>query len=180
MNTLPRSLPLLCVLLALALMARVIQTATHPSAHGPAAARTANADHSAVKPGPTEHSPYRKRAHLTPGIKSYYANIWGVDNVVVRLINSGQLVRFSARVVDAARARGLADEHATPVLFARRTGAALQIPQMENVGKLRQITAVETGKDIWMVFSNKGTPVKSGDRVDLTIGSFHVENLIVD
>lgn len=125
------------------------------------------------------HSRY-KRPHMTPGMRSYYASLWGVDNPKVHLTNSGNLVRFTAHVVNAERAKVLADERATPALVARRAGVALQVPQMENVGKLRQISAVENGKDVWMVFSNKGFPVRTGDRVDVVVGDFRVENLVVD
>jgi hypothetical protein len=54
------------------------------------------------------------------------------------------------------------------------------IPEMENIGKLRQTTAPEEGKEYWMVFSNKGDVVKAGDRVDVVIGVFHADGLVVE
>jgi hypothetical protein len=51
---------------------------------------------------------------------------------------------------------------------------------MENIGQLRQVATPEAGKSYWMAFSNKGRIVKRGDRVDVVIGPFRAENLVVD
>jgi len=45
---------------------------------------------------------------------------------------------------------------------------------------LRQSSTPEMGKTYWMAFSNKGGVVKRGDRVDIVIGQFRAEGLIVD
>jgi hypothetical protein len=54
------------------------------------------------------------------------------------------------------------------------------IPELEKVGKLRQTGTPEAGKAYWMAFSNKGRLVKRGDRVNVVIGSFHADGLVVD
>jgi hypothetical protein len=56
----------------------------------------------------------------------------------------------------------------------------LVVPAMEKVGKLRQVSAPQTGKMYWMTFSNKGRPVKPGDRVNIVIGNFHANGLVVE
>jgi hypothetical protein len=56
----------------------------------------------------------------------------------------------------------------------------LQVPVMEKVGPLRQAMTPESGKEYWMVFSNKGNFVKPGDRVEVLIGSFHADGLMVE
>jgi len=53
------------------------------------------------------------------------------------------------------------------------------VPSMEKVGKLRQSSAPEEGKVYWMAFSNKGRLVKPGDHVNVVIGDFHVDGIIV-
>lgn len=131
--------------------------------------------------GPSAHkaSPYRPVA--MPGqAQSYYALVWGVDRMKVRQTASGSLIRFSYRVNDPARARMLGDKLATPYMFGQRSHALLQVPVMDKIGQLRQTGAQEAGKEYWMVFSNKGNFVRPGDRVNVIIGSVHVDGLLVE
>ncbi|MGH8314972.1 MAG: hypothetical protein ACRETU_07455 [Steroidobacterales bacterium] len=104
---------------------------------------------------------------------------WGVDQLSTKLAESGQLVRFSYRVIDTTKAALLHDKAASPQLLDEKAHAVLQVPNMEKVGPLRQATAPEAGKSYWMVFSNKGGHVKAGHRVSIVIGSFRVDGLIV-
>jgi hypothetical protein len=45
---------------------------------------------------------------------------------------------------------------------------------------LRQSSTPEAGKSYWMAFSNSGRVVKRGDRVDVVIGLFHANGLLVE
>jgi hypothetical protein len=45
---------------------------------------------------------------------------------------------------------------------------------------LRQTGAAEAGKAYWMVFSNKGNFVKPGDRVNVIVGTYHIDGLMVE
>ena len=110
----------------------------------------------------------------------YYKTVWGIDALSVKWAESGELVRFSWRVVDAERARLLNDKKAEPTLEDPQAGVSLVVPVMEKVGQLRQTALPETGKSYWMAFSNKGRRVKRGDRVNVVIGQFRAENLVVD
>ncbi len=57
----------------------------------------------------------------------------------------------------------------------------LQVPVMDKVGQLRQTTALQrVGQEYWMVFSNKGNPIRRGDRVNVMIGAFHADGLVVE
>ncbi len=111
--------------------------------------------------------------------RTYYLSVWGVDNLMVRQTASGNLIRFSYRVTDPALARMLGDKLATPYMFGQRSHALLQIPVMDKVGQLRQTGELEAGKEYWMVFSNKGNFIKAGDRVNVIVGSVHVDGLLV-
>jgi hypothetical protein len=51
---------------------------------------------------------------------------------------------------------------------------------LEKVGQLRQSSTPIEGKVYWMAFSNKGGRVKRGDHVNVVIGNFHAEGLVVD
>ncbi len=109
---------------------------------------------------------------------NYYAGFWGIENLEVRETASGSLLRFTYRVVDANKARVLADKKATPYLIDEQTGAVLQVPTMPNGGMLRQTNDIENGREYWTAFSNKGV-VKPGSRVDVVIGNFRANGLIV-
>lgn len=124
-------------------------------------------------------SPYR-RTRETEKAHEYYPAAWGVEHLQTALTSSGNLVRFTFRVLDPKRAKPFADHAATPYLYAPRTHAVLQVPTMDKIGQLRQLGNLESNKDYWMVFSNKGNLVRAGDRVNVIIGPFHAEGLLVE
>jgi hypothetical protein len=82
--------------------------------------------------------------------------------------------------LDADKARQLNDKKAEPVLIDPRAGVKLVVPQLEKVGQLRQSSTPIAGKSYWMAFSNKGRLVKRGDYVNVVIGNFRAEGLVVD
>jgi hypothetical protein len=112
--------------------------------------------------------------------RNQYLVMWGVDRLRVNYTMSGNLIRFSYRVADPERAKALAERSATPYLIGLKNRVVLQVPVMDKVGPLRQSTAAKAGQDYWMVFSNKGNLIKPGDRVDVAIGTFHADNLMVE
>jgi len=132
----------------------------------------------AAPTAPHKTSPYRPS--VPDSARDYYQSIWGVDNLLVRRTASSNLIRFSYRVTDPARAKVLGDKRATPYLFGQRSRAVLHVPVMDKVGQLRQSGSGEAGKEYWMVFSNKGNLVKPGDRVNVIIGAFHADGLMVE
>ena len=110
----------------------------------------------------------------------YYRLIWGVDSLTVKWTESGEVIRFSYRVLDAEKAKALNDKKNEPSLIDPLAGVKLVVPSLEKVGQLRQSAPPEAGKAYWMAFSNKGRRVKRGDRVDVVIGSFQAQGLVVD
>ncbi|WP_028207244.1 hypothetical protein [Paraburkholderia nodosa] len=126
-----------------------------------------------------KQSPYSP-ASLPQRAKGYYELMQGIDHLSVRRTASGNLIRFSYRVTDPVAARPLGEKTATAVMFGRTSHALLEIPVMDKVGALRQSGPLETGQEYWMVFSNKGGLIKAGERVDVFVGSFHVDGLIVE
>ena len=110
----------------------------------------------------------------------HYELIWGIDSLNVKLVESGEVVRFTYRVLDPDKAKTLNDKRNEPSLIDPRAGVKLVVPTMEKVGQLRQAGAPQAGKAYWMAFSNKGRPVKKGDRVDVVIGQFRAQGLVVD
>jgi hypothetical protein len=160
--------------LAVVLAGSSISSSSEPAQPAKNSKPPANAQQtSAVKP-----SQYRSAA-LPVGAAKEYEVRWGVDQLAVSLAESGQLVRFSYRVTNAARAAIVHDKAATPYLLDEKVHAVLQVPIMEKVGPLRQAGPPEYGKSYWMVFSNKGNIVKAGHRVSIVIGQFRVDGLVV-
>jgi hypothetical protein len=110
----------------------------------------------------------------------YYRLVWGVDSLAVKWVESGEMIRFTYRVLDADRARVLNEKRAEPLLTNPQAGVQLVVPKMEKIGQLRQSNPPEAGKSYWMTFSNKGRLIKRGDRVSVVIGQFRADGLVVD
>ena len=134
-------------------------------------------------PAPSESAAanqHRVLNHTSQRAAMYYESVWGVDSLRVKLAESGELVRFDYRVVDPERAVALSDKKAEPELYDAEAGVKLVVPQMEKVGKLRQSSTPKAGMTYWMAFSNPTRVVKRGHRVDVVIGSFRANNLLVE
>jgi hypothetical protein len=130
---------------------------------------------------PAPGSPNRYRPDRFAGRAGrHYKLVWGVDSLGVKWTESGQLIRFSWRVLDPDLAQVLHDKRTEPALIDPQAGVSLVVPTMEKVGQLRQTGTPEAGKSYWMAFSNKGRLVKRGDRVNIVIGAFHADGLVVD
>ncbi|AYZ65775.1 hypothetical protein EGY31_21175 [Burkholderia multivorans] len=130
-------------------------------------------------PAARAHSPYLP-VSLPRQAKAYYQMAKGVDDLHVRSTASGNLIRFSYRVTDPEKAQPLGDPKATVYLYGEASHALLVIPVMDQIGALRQSGRLEAGQAYWMVFSNKGEPIKRGDRVSVLIGTLHIDGLVVE
>jgi hypothetical protein len=133
----------------------------------------------AVQPPAVPHSRYRPERFSRRALL-YYDVLWGVDSLSVKWTESGEVIRFSYRVLDAEKAKVLNDKKAEPSLIDPQAGVKLVVPSLEKVGQLRQSSTPVAGKSYWMAFSNKGRPVKRGDHVDVVIGRFRAEGLVVE
>jgi hypothetical protein len=162
---------LLATVLAAGAAAGASQNSPPPSQ--PSAAATTG---KAAKGTPTHYTPDRFAGRAG----TYYLQVWGIDSLSVKLVESGELVRFTYRVVEPSKAGPLNDKRNEPSLLDAQAGVSLVVPNMEKVGQLRQTSTPEAGRSYWMTFSNKGRHVKRGDRVDVVIGTFQAKNLVVD
>ena len=142
--------------------AQPADSATTPPPNAPA--------HSRYKPNPVP----RREAE-------YFSMVWGIDSLSVKAVESGELIRFSYRIVNPDRARVLNDKKTEAFLVSPAASVRLVIPSLEKVGQLRQTTSnPEIGRSYWMAFSNPRRTVKRGDRVNVDIGQFHVAGLVVE
>jgi len=119
-------------------------------------------------------------SRFSPRAKMYYEGVWGVGELRVKVAESGELIRFNYRVLDPEKAVALNDKKAEPKLYDAQAGVVLAVPQMEKIGKLRQSSTPKAGMTYWMAFANPTLVVKPGHRVDVVIGSFHANGLLVE
>ena len=149
----------------------------------PAQAQSVQANEKPTAPAgksPAAAVPQRNRPHPVPTkARQYYALIWGVDSLAVKSVESGEMIRFTYRVLDPEKAKALNDKKNEPSLIDPGAGVKLVVPSLEKVGKLRQSSTPEAGKVYWMAFSNKGGYVTTGHRVNVVIGQFKAEGLVV-
>jgi hypothetical protein len=130
---------------------------------------------------PAASAPFRYLPNRIPRqAVAYYGLVWGVGSLSVKLVESGEIIRFRYTVLDPEKAKPLNDKKSEPSLIDPQVGVSLVVPSLEQVGQLRQSSLPEEGKSYWMAFSNSGRRVKRGDRVDVVIGQFHADGLIVE
>jgi len=144
----------------------------------PAQAASAQPSAPVAKPGPVWQGAQLKR--LSRRAELYYEGVWGVGELRVKVAESGEIIRFNYQVMDPSKAISLNDKKFEPELYDAQAGVKLSVPQMEKVGKLRQESTPKAGMTYWMAFSNPTLAVKRGHRVDVVIGSFRANNLVVE
>lgn len=162
--------------------AQAAGAAGSPSPAAQSAAPTHGAAPSAApgKPAPAPVWQGSQLNRLSGRAEMYYEGVWGVGELRVKVAESGELIRFNYRVLDPQKAAALNDKKAEPELLDAQAGVKLVVPQMEKVGKLRQSSTPKAGMTYWMAFSNPTLAVKRGHRVDVVIGSFRANNLVVE
>ncbi len=144
----------------------------------PSAARAADSATTPVTAPAISPSEAAAAWHARQG--SFYKRNWGVDIIGVKAVSSGYNLRFSYRILDAIKAKQLNDKTATPVLIDESTGARFVVPQMPKVGQLRQTATPKEGRIYWMIFANGNRSLKPGSRVDVVIGQFRADGLVVE
>jgi hypothetical protein len=110
----------------------------------------------------------------------YYGLVWGVEDLSVKAVESGEMIRFSYHILDPVKAKALNDKSLEPALIDPEKGVKLVVPSLEQVGMLRQTSTPEAGKSYWMAFSNSGRKVRPGDHIIIQIGRFQADGLIVE
>jgi hypothetical protein len=151
------------------------QSTGSAGAQAPSQAGAASATHA-----PSRQARYRGQSFRLPmRVQVYYGTVWGVEDLAVKAAESGELIRFSWRVVDADLAKTIHDKNLEPHLNDPEAGVQLVVPALENVGALRQMSTPIVGKSYWMAFSNPGRRVKPGHHVTVQIGPFQASGLVV-
>ena len=105
---------------------------------------------------------------------------WGIEVSSLRLSAGGNMIDFRYKVDDPALAGILADPAIKPYLIDQASGYTFLIPNTPKLGPLRQSADQLTpGRIYFMLFSNPGCFIKSGNKVTIAIGDFRAENLTV-
>ena len=115
-----------------------------------------------------------------PRDMTYMKRKWGVELMFVRETSANYMLEFRYKVLDAKKAKRLFERQIKPVLTHVKTGAKLIVPTPAKTGALRNSNPPKTGKVYWMFFANPGKLVKPGDRVNIDIGDFHANGLVVN
>jgi len=101
----------------------------------------------------------------------------------LRLSSAGYMLDFRYRVLDPNKAAALMDSKIKPYLLVESTGAKLQIPNTPKLGLLRQRprnnAMAKKDHEYFIMFSNLGRRLQSGDKVSVVVGETKIENLSI-
>jgi hypothetical protein len=148
---------------------------------GPVAASGNPSYNTARQAAPADPARVASEAHTWPvRTGEFLKRAWGVEVLGVRRASSGWMLTFRYKVLDLDKAKALFDPKATAYLVDEASGARLAVPAMENIGELRQTKNAATGHEYYIMFGNGNQVVRAGARVDVVVGSFHAEGIIVE
>ena len=107
----------------------------------------------------------------------------GIKVSGLRLSSAGYMLDFRYRVIDPDKAASLMDYKIKPYMLVESTGARLDIPDTPKLGLLRQRprnnSGAEKDRDYFIMFSNLGRRLKSGDMVSIVVGETKIEHLSI-
>ena len=104
---------------------------------------------------------------------------WGVQITALRVSAAGNVIDFRYRVTDSDKASALGNPKSRAELRDRATGKSLHVPNTK-VGQMRSTgQRLAAGRTYTALFTNPGKVVKPGNKVDIVIGDFRVEDLTV-
>jgi len=159
------------------LLGAIVMSAAQAQAPVPPQAPTATAV-AATAVDPADVANARRNWEMRAG--QLVRRTWGVEVLGVRLASHDWMLQFKYRVVDPEKSKPLLDRHSVAYLVDETSGARLAVPAMENIGDLRQSTTPEANRVYFMNFGNANQIVRHGSKVDVVIGGFHAEGLVVD
>jgi hypothetical protein len=114
-----------------------------------------------------------------PREKTFMKRKWGVEVVFVRQVAAGYMLEFRYKVLDAKKAQPLFERQTKPILTHTASGAKFVVPTPAKTGALRNSNLPQAGRTYWMFFANPGKFIKPGEQVNIEIGDFVAESLVV-
>lgn len=104
---------------------------------------------------------------------------WGIQITALRVSAAGNVIDFRYRVTDAEKASVIGNPDSKAELRDRTSGKSLHVPSTK-AGPMRSTgQKLTVGRTYTALFTNPGKVVKVGNKVDIIIGDFRAENLIV-
>ena len=95
-------------------------------------------------------------------------------------VSSGYMLAFRYRILDAEKAAILNEKRSKAFIIDEASDVRLSVPAMENIGELRQSPRPEEGRIYYILFGNPGKLVKPGGHVDVVVGRFRADGIIVE
>ena len=114
-----------------------------------------------------------------PRDMTYMKRKWGVELMFIRATAAGYMVEVRYKVLDPEKAAPLFVRKTKPILNHVDSGVQLAVASPAKSGPLRNSDVPLPDHTYWMLFANPNRIVKAGDRVNLQIGDFAVEGLVV-
>jgi len=141
--------------------------------------KTASKKTASKKPASKKASESKQRHKRQPRDYTYMKRKWGIEVLYVRETSAGYMLEFRYKVLDAEKAKPLFERQTKPNLIHVKTGAKLIVPTPAKTGALRNSNPPKNGKIYWMFFANPRKLVKPGEEVNIDIGDFHANGLVV-
>ena len=106
---------------------------------------------------------------------------WGIKVVGLRPTAAGYMLDFRYKIIDPEKASSLVSPKTKSYVIDQKTGQTLAVPNLPKVGALKQRGKIAyPDKTYFILFSNPGGLIKSGDKVSVVIGDFKAENIVVE
>ena len=114
-----------------------------------------------------------------PRQNTYMKRQWGVEVLYVQQTAGGYMLEFRYKVLDPEKAAPLFIRQTKPMLTHVESGTKLIVPTPAKTGALRNSNPPLADHTYWMFFANPGKLVKIGEHVNIQIGDFVAEGLVV-
>ena len=129
---------------------------------------------------PAAHSALSTTTAWHQRYDEYFRKNWGVEVLGVHGTSSGWMLAFKYRVLDADKAGLLNEKRSKAFVIDEATDVRLAVPAMENIGELRQTPRQEEGRIYYILFGNPNRLVKPGGHVDVVVGRFRADGVVVE
>lgn len=130
---------------------------------------------------PGMESSHGKAAMAKPDSAPAELKQWGIEVESISLSAADYMLDFRYKVTDPEKAKAIFKRKTKPYLIDKETGAKFIVPSPPKVGPLRQTTLKpEIGRVYYMMFANPGKFIKKGKTVDVVIGDYVANDLVVN
>ncbi len=105
---------------------------------------------------------------------------WGIKIESLRLSAANYILDFRYRVIDPIKAAPLFIRKTKPYIFDQLSNKKFVVSSPPKVGPMRSNANPAANRVYFILFTNPGKFVKSGNKVNVVIGDFKAEDLIVE